>query len=118
MSRSSDRRRNLLRQDRQLKGAVRCDGQVHFRRSRVQNRASQGQLGARRWCTPRSGESTSAKRIECLPAPGPHHDVSADGQRFLMIKPGADSHSLAQIVVVQNWSEELNRLVPIRQPGR
>ena len=49
---------------------------------------------------------------------GRYYDVSADGQRFLMIKPGADSHALAQIVVVQNWSEELNRLVPIRQPGR
>jgi hypothetical protein len=42
----------------------------------------------------------------------PYYDVSADGQRFLMIKPSEQSTSLTQIVVVQNWSEELKRGVP------
>jgi serine/threonine-protein kinase len=43
------------------------------------------------------------------------YDVSPDGQRFLMIKEssGADGTPLApSIVVVQNWLEELKRLVP------
>ena len=43
------------------------------------------------------------------------YDVSADGQRFLMIKE-ADSEVTAaapQIIVVQHWVEELKRLVPV-----
>jgi len=40
--------------------------------------------------------------------------VSPDGQRFLMIKPAEQnsSSSLTQIVVVQNWFEELKQKVP------
>jgi hypothetical protein len=43
-----------------------------------------------------------------------NYDVSADGQRFLMIKPNEQttSASLTQIVVVQNFFEELKRRVP------
>jgi serine/threonine-protein kinase len=48
-------------------------------------------------------------------SPRPQYDVSADGQRFLMLAPttGTDA-ALARprIVVVQNWFEELKRLVP------
>jgi eukaryotic-like serine/threonine-protein kinase len=40
----------------------------------------------------------------------PYFDVSADGQRFLMIKPSEQKPT--QIVVVQNWFEELKRRVP------
>ena len=42
-------------------------------------------------------------------------DVSADGQRFLMIKnPAVDQEAATpQIVVVQNWFEELKELVPV-----
>jgi serine/threonine-protein kinase len=45
------------------------------------------------------------------------YDVSRDGQRFLLVKPvaGADAGSVAQplrTVIVQNWTEELKRLVP------
>ena len=43
------------------------------------------------------------------------YDVSADGKRFLMIKEAASSGPSAappSIVVVQNWFEELWRLVP------
>lgn len=46
---------------------------------------------------------------------GRTYDVSPDGQRFLMIKEGAaasDAAASPAIVVVQNWVEELKRLVP------
>ena len=42
----------------------------------------------------------------------PMYDVTPDGQRFLMIKPSEQTISLTQIVVVQNWFEELKRRVP------
>ena len=41
------------------------------------------------------------------------YDVSADGKRFLMVKQPANQ-AAPQIVVVQNWLEELKRLVPTR----
>ena len=52
---------------------------------------------------------------------GPYHrdgfaqgyDVSLDGQRFLMIKERTDAFDVSQIIVVQNWLEELKRLVPV-----
>jgi Tol biopolymer transport system component len=44
-----------------------------------------------------------------------HYDVSPDGQRFLMIKPGAQEASATQINVVLNWFEELKRRVPAGQ---
>jgi serine/threonine-protein kinase len=45
-------------------------------------------------------------------SPRPQFDVTADGQRFLMI----ESERVAQprIVIVQNWFEELRRLLPPR----
>jgi hypothetical protein len=48
------------------------------------------------------------------PAGFPNYDVSPDGQRFLMVKSAeqSSSSSLTQIVVVQNWFEELKRRVP------
>jgi serine/threonine-protein kinase len=47
---------------------------------------------------------------------GRSYDVSPDGQRFLMIKEGgADGTAApASIIVVQNWVEELKRLVPTK----
>jgi hypothetical protein len=44
------------------------------------------------------------------------YDVSPDGQRFLMIKNAeADAKvSPPQIIVVQNWDQELKRLVPTK----
>jgi serine/threonine-protein kinase len=48
---------------------------------------------------------------------GRTYDVSPDGQRFLMIKEGGGSDQTAappQIIVVQHWTEELKRLVPIK----
>jgi serine/threonine-protein kinase len=42
----------------------------------------------------------------------PSYDVTADG-RFLIIKPIGDTEvAPSQIVVIQNWTEELKRLVP------
>jgi hypothetical protein len=41
-----------------------------------------------------------------------HYDVTPDGQRFLMLKDTGGEGNGAQIIVVQNWFEELKRLVP------
>lgn len=43
-----------------------------------------------------------------------HYDVSADRERFLMIKPADDQSEAGpqEVVVVQNWFSELERLVP------
>ena len=40
------------------------------------------------------------------------YDVSADGQRFLMVQEGAEEEEATQLNVVLNWFEELKRLVP------
>jgi hypothetical protein len=47
---------------------------------------------------------------------GLSYDISSDGQRFLMLKEGgADGTTApASIIVVQNWVEELKRLVPTK----
>ena len=47
-----------------------------------------------------------------LAAGGPNYDVSPDGERFLMIRHVEDASTTPQIIVVQNWFEELKRLVP------
>ena len=42
-----------------------------------------------------------------------NYDVTADGQRFLMIQPAAETPTAtSQIQVVLNWFEELKRRVP------
>jgi hypothetical protein len=40
------------------------------------------------------------------------YDVSTDGQRFMAIRAGVPSQQPTSIVVVENWLEELKRLVP------
>ena len=48
---------------------------------------------------------------------GRFYDVSADGTRFLLFKEAAATEEATrppEIVVVQNWFEELKRLVPTR----
>ena len=45
------------------------------------------------------------------------YDVSADGQRFLMIKNTASTGETAppaSMVVVEHWTEELKRLLPVK----
>ena len=40
-------------------------------------------------------------------------DISPDGERFLMIRTLEDTSTTPpQIVIVKNWLEELERLVP------
>ncbi len=52
-------------------------------------------------------------RYESSPIAGHNYDVSPDGQRFLMLKPSEAAEAAStQIVVVQNWFEELKRRVP------
>ena len=52
---------------------------------------------------------------------GRPYDVASDGERFVMMKPAgpaADgSAPRYRIVVVQNWHEELKRLVPPTTEG-
>jgi len=52
------------------------------------------------------------------PQYGRPYDVSADGQKFLMLKdastPTTRGASSQQLILVQNWTEELKRLVPTR----
>ena len=49
----------------------------------------------------------------------PNYDVAPDGQRFLFAKPvgGATNDEggsiPSRIIVVQNWTEELKRRVPV-----
>src|SRR5262245_23834026 len=53
---------------------------------------------------------------EYVPSPASlrNYDVSSDGQRFLMLKPGTETQTVTQINVVTNWTEELKRLVPTK----
>jgi eukaryotic-like serine/threonine-protein kinase len=54
--------------------------------------------------------------IPATGSPRPQYDVTADGQRFLMLANNTGTDSTAdrsRIVVVQNWFEELKRLVPV-----
>ena len=45
-----------------------------------------------------------------------HYDASPDSKRFLLLKdvetPGANKPAAPEIRLVQNWTEELKRLVP------
>jgi Tol biopolymer transport system component len=54
------------------------------------------------------------KYVLSTPAPL-QYDVSPDGQRFLLLKPVTDADAgteSARVVVVENWYEELKRVVP------
>ena len=44
---------------------------------------------------------------------GPNYDVSPDGQKFVMVRrTGGGERESIQMIIVLNWFEELNRLVP------
>jgi hypothetical protein len=46
-------------------------------------------------------------------AAGRAFDVAPDSRRFVMIKPaGSTAADTPRIMIVQNWTEELNRIVP------
>jgi Tol biopolymer transport system component len=52
-------------------------------------------------------------RYEPAPIPVANYDVSADGERFLMLKPTEQAQvAQTQMNVVLNWFEELKRRVP------
>jgi serine/threonine-protein kinase len=40
------------------------------------------------------------------------YDVSPDGQTFVMTDPGEDERAAGQVMLLQNWFEELKRLAP------
>ena len=46
------------------------------------------------------------------PLTRPGYDVTPDGQRFVMIEIGESEQAPNQLILVQNWGEELKRLVP------
>jgi hypothetical protein len=73
-------------------------GRRHHDTSRVPRRETQGAL-----------QGAIFQRSTAVGAAG--YDVSLDGQRFLMVKPVGQAEA-TQINVVQNWFEELKRLVP------
>jgi hypothetical protein len=48
-----------------------------------------------------------------IDGPSRGYDVTPDGQRFLMVREVAQQPGrVSQMVLVQNWLEELKRLVP------
>ena len=44
---------------------------------------------------------------------GHSYDVSRDGQRFLMVRVDEQDRRVSELVVVQNWFEELKQRVPV-----
>jgi serine/threonine-protein kinase len=40
------------------------------------------------------------------------YDVAPDGRRFIMIEEGESQPAPTELILVQNWGEELKRLVP------
>jgi serine/threonine-protein kinase len=72
------------------------------------------------YTTPTFSAGTPTKLIDgryVVGAPGRTYDVSADGQRFLMIKDstsGSPTSTPASMVVVLNWTEELKTRVSPR----
>ena len=52
-----------------------------------------------------------------LASQGAHeYDVAGDGQRFIMLAPAAEGEreeARPRVILVQNWHEELKRLVPV-----
>jgi len=45
---------------------------------------------------------------------GPVFEVSNDGRRFALLLRHEDSKRSPELIVVQNWLEELKRLVPVK----
>ena len=41
------------------------------------------------------------------------YDIAPDGERFLMIRESENDTREGEIILVQNWLEELKRLVPV-----
>jgi hypothetical protein len=41
-----------------------------------------------------------------------NYDISPDGERFVMLNPGEQDLPATQISILQNWFDELKRIVP------
>ena len=59
---------------------------------------------------------TLFESVDLASAWGRNYDVAPDGQRFLMTvnKEPPTNRAPAQMIFVQNWFEELKRLVPTK----
>ena len=44
---------------------------------------------------------------------GTNWAISAEGQRLLMVKKDSSVRTESELTIVQNWLEELKRLVPV-----
>ena len=42
---------------------------------------------------------------------GPSFDIAPDG-RLLLLKPITDRHSSTELIIIENWFEELKKLAP------
>ena len=45
---------------------------------------------------------------------GRQYDISPDGKRFLRLEGPTESTTAGSVRIVQNWFEELKRLVPVK----
>ena len=66
--------------------------------------------GRKSWGTAQTVFESNYANFPGLSGPR-NYDVAPDG-RFLVIKEGSNEGAAEPIVVVQNWVEELKRLVP------
>ena len=103
-----DGRRHAAALGAKRPGAVLCGA-----RWRAHGRACRPSRRHVEWCGQPSEGPRGALRHR-KPVEKRNYDVSADGQRFLMVKQPANQAAAPQIVVVQNWFEELKRLVPVK----
>ena len=60
------------------------------------------------------GELSLGKPRELFERSSPfgQYDVDKDGQRFVMADTSVSRKAPTQLILVQNWAEELKRLVP------
>ena len=68
------------------------------------------------WSAGSTGKVVDGPYLTAGPVSGRTYDISPNGQRFLLVKRPA-GEALPQIIVVQQWLEELERLVPTVNPG-
>ena len=52
------------------------------------------------------------RKLTVETGPGRAYDISPDGERFLVVQELVGSTSATELILVQNWFQELERLVP------
>jgi len=99
----------------------RADGRELFYARRIVGRPGQESLDVEMLAVPVTTQSALALGKPSVLFKGPYqmndpargYDVTADGQRFVMIRGRERPPDvITQLMVVQNWHEELKRLVP------